>query len=69
MVAFDFGEGEQEIPAAVEVLEDRSLMVVAPVPQPNTPILGLRRITSEGESLDIELARLNSRSSYKLVRR
>jgi hypothetical protein len=64
MVAFDFGEGEQQVPAAVEVLEDHSLMVVAQVPEPNTPIVGLRRITSEGESREIELARVNSRTAY-----
>jgi hypothetical protein len=65
-VAFDFGEGEELVPAAVEVLDGGSLLVVAPVPQPNAPILGLRRITSGGESLDIDLARLNSRESYTL---
>ena len=56
-------------PLCVTCDEDRSLMVVAPLPQPNKPIIGLRRITSEGESLDIELARLNSRSEYRLIRR
>jgi hypothetical protein len=60
MVAFDYGEGEVQIPAAVELLEDRSLMIVAPVPQPDAPIVELRRITSEGESRAIDVARVHS---------
>lgn len=64
MVAFDYGDGELQIPAAVEVLEDRSLMIVAPVPKPGTPIVELRRITDEGESRTIDLARLHSTTKY-----
>ena len=60
MIAFDYGEGEIQMPAAVELLEDRSLMVVAPVPEPDLPILELRRITDQGESRAIDLARVHS---------
>lgn len=60
MIAFDFGEGEVQVPAAVELLEDRSLMIVAPVPQPDAPIVELRRISGEGESRAIDIARLHS---------
>jgi hypothetical protein len=62
MVAFDYGQGQVEVqvPAAVEVLEDRSLMIVAPVPKPGAPIVELRRITSEGESRVIDLDRVHS---------
>ncbi|MFV8755949.1 hypothetical protein ACNOYE_35810 [Nannocystaceae bacterium ST9] len=65
-VAFDYGEGEVQIPAAVELLDDRSLMVVAPVPKPGQPIVDLRRITSEGDTRTIDLARMNSRKAYSI---
>lgn len=65
-VVFDQGEGEVEVPAAVELLDDRSLLVVAPVPQPNVAIQGLRRVTAEGDTQMVELARINSRKSYSL---
>lgn len=65
-VVFDYGEGEVEVPAAVEVLEDRSLLVVAPVPKPGSKVTTLRRIGAEGESEAIELARLNSREAYTI---
>ncbi len=65
-IAFDYGNGEIQIPAAVEVLEDHSLMIVAPVPAPGEPIADLRRITTQGDSRTINLARLNSKLDYTI---
>jgi hypothetical protein len=65
-VVFDQGQGEVEVPAAVEQLDDGTLMVVAQVPQPGAEISGLRRISAEGDSATVELARLNSRKAYTL---
>ena len=53
-VTFDYGDETLSVPAAVEILEDGSKMVVAPVPRPSEAVAGLARIEA-GVEHGIEL--------------
>ncbi len=63
-LAFAYGDAMIEVPAAIEVLEDGSHMVMAPIPRPQEQLVQVQRIDDEGISRDVPLATIDTADHF-----